>query len=110
MQTADLLLLLIPRAVTAQVPGKLFEYLAVGRTILALAAADSEVARIVHQANAGFTVPLEADEEILSLLARLYEMWQQGALHSRPDPQVVQAYSRRELAGQLADLLEKITG
>jgi glycosyltransferase involved in cell wall biosynthesis len=85
--------------------GKLFEYLASGRTILVLGE-ETEAARIVADAKAGFATSADDPERIANALLRLVE----GVLPEGPDPEAVARYSYRELACSYAELIENVSG
>ena len=59
MRRADLLLLVANTTdgAEATVPGKLFEYLAVGRPVLAMAPPDSASADVIAETRAGWLAP-----------------------------------------------------
>jgi glycosyltransferase involved in cell wall biosynthesis len=70
MREAAALLLLQP-GTKLSIPGKLYEYLAVGRPILALAH-DSETADMITAANAGIVVQPEDEQAIQQAVTSLY--------------------------------------
>jgi hypothetical protein len=73
---SDGLLLIQPQS-AVQVPGKLFEYLRMGRPILAYVIRDSPIERILRQTSVPFECiypehsPEEIDQRILSFMAKL---------------------------------------
>lgn len=105
---ADLLLLLVPDQVTAQIPGKLFDYLGTSKPILALVPTDSDAARTIRDANAGIVAPPDNPEAISSALLRLYDEWQAGQLQTRLDPTVVASFDWRKLTARLAEVLNTV--
>ena len=72
MRSASALLLLQPGH-TVSVPGKLHEYLAAGRPILALAE-EGETADIVRASGIGISVPPEREAELVPALTSLVRM------------------------------------
>lgn len=107
---ADLLLLIMGRshALQGMLTGKVFEYLAAGKPILALApeCADAELLR---EAQAGVIVPPEDIPAIASALVDLYIRWAQNDLKTAPRPEVVARYERRNLTARLANILDNLT-
>ena len=101
MQSASALLLLQP-GTTVSVPGKLFEYLATGRPILALTE-ESETAELVRASGVGVAV-LPDDEAAIAggLLAML-------AFGRRPLPSVPRTlWDGRVRARETAEILERV--
>lgn len=109
LRSADLLLLLVnttPGAAAA-VPGKLYEYLAVGRPILAVAPPGSEAAAIVARARAGWVAPAHDVGAILAQLRAAFAVHAAGTPFA-PDRAVVARYDRRELARALARTFDEV--
>jgi len=87
------------------VPCKLFEYLASGRPVLAVAP-EGDATRLVRKARAGVVVttpdPAEIAKGIEEIRALASESW------VAPDPEVVAAYEGRRLTGDLARILDEL--
>jgi len=106
---ADALLVIIGPGPDSEImlPGKIFEYLATGKPILALvppgAAADllteSGTSRIVEPDNVS---------AIAKTLIQMYNQWRVGELRTNADPNVVQRYERRHLTQRLAHLFDEL--
>jgi glycosyltransferase involved in cell wall biosynthesis len=97
MQRARALLLPINDTPNSQgiLPGKLYEYLSVGRPIVAVGPAQGDVARVL-----GAQLLLPRAPEVSHIQA-LRAVLAGGAQQAQPDPQ----YDRRVLAGHMATLL-----
>jgi glycosyltransferase involved in cell wall biosynthesis len=109
LRSAGLLLLLVnttPGAAAA-VPGKLFEYLAVGRPILAVAPRGAEAAAIVEEANAGWAAWADSPADVHAKLAAAWDAHRRRAWPA-PRPDVVARYDRRALAGRLARIFDDV--
>ena len=108
-ESSQVLLLLINNTPNAKgiVTGKLYEYLASLRPILAIGPEDGDAARILEEAQAGTTVDFEAKEKMKKVVKSLYLSYSE---HDLPDNTCagVGQYSRRALAKEYADLLNKI--
>jgi glycosyltransferase involved in cell wall biosynthesis len=91
----------------SNVPGKLYEYLAVRRPIVALCG-PGMVARLVRQLDAGFVTPPDDPVAIRGLLEDLYERFKQGRLESGVDDKALKPFERRELTGQLAGCFDRV--
>jgi glycosyltransferase involved in cell wall biosynthesis len=96
---ADFLLLTMTNAIS--LPGKLFEYLALGKPVLALAAKNSEVNRILAAAGGGLCADFRDAAEIRSILTRI-ATGTVGEFHPAWDvirgferPRLVAAYGNR---------------
>src|SRR5438445_519832 len=74
MRSADALLLVANTTPGAEatVPGKLFEYLAVGRPVLAVAPPDSSSADVLEQTGGGWLAPAGKPEAIASVLSQAF--------------------------------------
>lgn len=103
--SADVLVLLTgqDRSVATS---KLYEYLYAARPILALALPDNAAAQIVIQTQAGVVVDPTDSAAIAAALTRLYAQWRAGTLVVQPTG--VEAYHRRHLTGQLADVFNTL--
>jgi glycosyltransferase involved in cell wall biosynthesis len=110
LMAGDVLLLIVGRGPGSQAvfTGKIFEYLASGKTILCLADAGA-AADLVREANAGVVVDPQDIQAIAAQIKQLYQQWEKGRLNQgRPIPGVVQRYDRRLLTTRLADILDEI--
>jgi glycosyltransferase involved in cell wall biosynthesis len=112
MKDADALLLLIPRAGgigTSVLSGKLFEYLAAERPVLALVPPEGIAADLLRET--GFARVADPDDgpAIRAQLDDLVEAWQAGELGDRPLPPDLRArLDRRTRASEMADVLRSV--
>lgn len=113
-------LLLLSTGADAQarsmVTGKVYEYLAAGVPILALAPPDGDAARLIASTGAGWVF---APEDRAGVLAHLRRLWQEECAREARAPAAggppqfgcvrdeaeIQRYSRREQTRRLADVL-----
>jgi glycosyltransferase involved in cell wall biosynthesis len=79
------------------VPGKLFEYLRSGKPILAFGDDDEEVQRILDEAKAGMIFPYTSNGQ--EFFDRIH--------HFQTSMSVVCRFNRKEIAGMLAQILNK---
>jgi glycosyltransferase involved in cell wall biosynthesis len=91
------------------VPGKLYEYIGVGRPILAVAP-EGEAAAIVRRHRRGEVVPHDDPAKIAGALAAMYAAYRAGTLDAAYDLSPVADYRRDVLAGRLAERLDAIGG
>jgi len=109
---SDVLLLLIPEASgrgRGVLSGKVFEYLAAERPVLALVPPDGAAAKLVLDAGAGVVAPPEDVDAIRTALVDLHERWQSGALDGNPlSAEWRERLSRTSRVEELADLLRSL--
>ena len=89
------------------VPGKLYEYIGVGRPILAVAP-EGEAASIVRRHRRGEVVPHDDPGKIADALGIMYERYRAGTLDAVYDLSPVSECRRDILAGKLAERLDAI--
>lgn len=104
LSEADILLLFAMRQ-PAQVPAKLYEYIGLGKPVLALAEAGSETARELYEAKAGVAVDARDNEAVKKALNLAVD----GRLSGSP-PEVRCRYDGRALTGRLAEVLNAAGG
>jgi glycosyltransferase involved in cell wall biosynthesis len=89
------------------ITGKIFEYLAIGNPILCIGPPDGDAAAIVEEAKAGPVVGFEDSEGFKQAIISLYENWK--AENQNPAGSAHAKYSRRELCGKVAEILNEIS-
>jgi len=107
LRSAHVLCLIVPPACELQIPGKLYDYLAARRPILALSAND-EVDRILAETGSGLSAPYADEESGAARLGELYGRYRRGESFEL-DPGAVGAYTAREQARAIAAVLDGVT-
>jgi glycosyltransferase involved in cell wall biosynthesis len=106
---SDALLLLIPEAGgrgRGVLSGKVFEYLAAERPILAVVPPDGAAAQLIRDTGAGVVAPPEDEDAIRDALLALHGRWQAGELDGPPlSDEWRTKLSRATRVEELADLL-----
>ena len=106
---SDALLLLIPEAGgrgRGVLSGKVFEYLAAERPILAVVPPDGAAAGLIREVGSGVVAAPEDVGAIRDALASLHGRWQAGSLDGAPLPEDVrERLDRRARVREYADLL-----
>jgi glycosyltransferase involved in cell wall biosynthesis len=106
---SEALLLLIPEAGgrgRGVLSGKVFEYLAAERPILAVVRPDGAAARLIRETGAGVVVAPEDVAGIRDALLGLHRRWKAGGLAGTPlDAATKERLSRRTRVAELAELL-----
>ena len=85
------------------IPGKLFEYLAVGKKIVSFGPKKSDVADILKETGSGRHFGYADNHEIKNYILEIYQQWKTGRLEA--NQQSVQQYSRRNLTKKLSEIL-----
>ena len=90
--------------------GKLFEYLASERPVLAVAHPDNLAARLVDEWKAGRIADPDDATAVDTAIADLYRCWEAGTLEpvDGARERVLDRFSRRTLTGDLAAMLEQV--
>jgi len=108
-QTSQLLLLLINNTPNANgiLTGKLYEYMASARPILAIGPTKSDIANLLQETNAGVIVDFEDVTGMKRAILELFEKYKTGKLDSQASG--YQQYSRKAQCGVMAQLLNQIS-
>jgi glycosyltransferase involved in cell wall biosynthesis len=111
---SDALLLLIPEAAgrgKGVLSGKVFEYLAAERPILALVPPDGAAAELIRETGAGVVVAPEDVDGIAAALVGLESEWRGGRLDGTPLSDEWKArLSRRARTQEYVDFLREVAG
>ncbi len=106
---ADVLLLMIAPGPGSEgvLTGKIFEYLAAGRPILALTP-KSAAGDLVLESRAGVVIDPDDGPAIERQVVTWFDQWQRGVLNCASDPTVIARFDRRRLTEALAQALDAI--
>jgi glycosyltransferase involved in cell wall biosynthesis len=111
-RNSEALLLLIPYSGGRGVDvtsGKIYEYLAARRPILAAVPPQGSAAELVREAGAGLVAAPDDSEAIRLALVELVERWRKGKLGDvELSPDLVRSIDRKERMREIAELIEKI--
>jgi len=109
---SDALLLLIPEAGgrgRGVLSGKVFEYLAAERPVLAVVPPDGAAAELVRETGAGLVAPPEDVPAIRDAILELHTRWRAGKLDGTPlSSEWREQLSRATRVEELAELLESL--
>jgi glycosyltransferase involved in cell wall biosynthesis len=109
---SDALLLLIPEADgrgRGILSGKVFEYLAAERPVLAVVPPDGAAAELVRETGAGLVAGPDDVPGIRDALLELHSRWRDGGLNGTPlTPEWRDKLSRASRVEELAELLESL--
>ena len=109
-QVSPILLLLINNTPNSKgiLTGKLYEYMASERPILAIGPTDSDISRILTETNSGIIVDFDDIEGTKTAIITLFEMYKNKQLKSQSSN--YKQYSRKSQCGVLAGILDEIVG
>jgi glycosyltransferase involved in cell wall biosynthesis len=106
---ADGLLLFQAGDCDKQIPAKAYEYLRIGKPILALTTHTGDTAALLRETGGATIVNLVSEDEIYEGLSAFVDALRVGT-HPVPDRAKIQRYTREAQAGQLAKVLDGLTG
>ena len=87
------------------IPGKIFEYLATGKTILSFGPKDADVEKILNETKAGKHFGYEEKENLKNFILESYQNWKSGMLNQNAEN--IEQFSRKNLTQKLVDLMNK---
>ena len=107
-QSAQILLLAVNKVPSASgiITGKLFEYLQANRPILAIAPPEGDLAEIINSTKAGKIVGFDDEETLKKNILQMYKAYKNHNL--RIDSKSIAQYHRKNLTGQLAEIIKKL--
>jgi len=108
MQISDALLLVHPDIGRKGVyTGKLFEYLAMQKIIIATIQKDSVAAELIKKANAGFIANYSNIDEIVEILYKSYSLWKNNKKLDF-NLEIIKKHHRKEQVNRLEQLIKEI--
>jgi len=111
LHDAAVLLLVIPNeGGRGNHTGKLFDYLASGRPILALAPESNVAADLIVATRSGRVAPPDAPDIIADAIVAMYGDWKNGRTLRDQDRNAIAAYEADAQAERYARLLDEISG
>jgi hypothetical protein len=87
-------------------PSKLFDYLRVGKPVLALVPADGDTARLVRESGAGLVLPY-GQTEMAAALRQLFRRVEREPGAFTADPGYVRQFERRKVAAAIMGVCEQ---
>lgn len=88
------------------IPGKIFEYLATGKTILSFGPKDADVEKILNETKAGKHFGYDEKDHLKQFILEVYHLWKSGNLET--NAKNIEQFSRKNLTKNLVDLLNQL--
>lgn len=88
------------------IPGKIFEYLATGKTILSFGPKDADVEKILNETKAGKHFGYDEKDDLKQFILEVYHLWKSGSLET--NAKNIEQFSRKNLTKNLVDLLNQL--
>ena len=104
---SDALLLMQGVSCNHQIPAKAYEYLRLGRPILALTTHEGDTAALLRDSGGATIVEMDNADKIYETLSAFLDKLKRGD-HSLPDSGKTSRYARRSQAKQLSGYLEQV--
>jgi len=104
---ADGLLLFQAASCNHQIPAKAYEYLRLGKPVLALTPIEGDTAKLFLEIGGATIVDLACMEDIYKALPRFVSLLGNGH-HDLPNPKRASRYSRKYQTSQLSDCLSRV--
>lgn len=108
LNKADLLILSSDKGILGMLPGKTFEYMALGKPILALAQKDSAIVDFINDHSLGVGVDISDVSAIENAICVLYEDIKIRKRNFVSDNVFFEQFERRNLTRQLAMVLDSV--
>ena len=77
IKEADANLLIVPGSISKYLPGKLYEYIASRKPVIALSGINSESAKLIRDCNAGFIADFDNIDDIKNVILTTYNLWKE---------------------------------
>ena len=109
MQTASLLLSVIPDVANNKliITGKIFEYIGSGRPIFLIGPQDCDAAMVVTRSQSGSVHDYTEKDKMKESLLKYYQQFKTRVTDEAPKN--IEAFSRKQLTGRLASILDTLT-
>ena len=105
-KSAQALLVFIPSNSKEILTGKIFEYLAAKRPVIAIGPAGGNLDTLLTETGAGVMLSSDSDSEIYEGLKGFWDGYKSG--WSSFNPQNIEQYSRKNLTSRMAELMNNI--
>lgn len=110
LYNSDILLLIIGKVEGAEnfYSGKIFEYIRADREILAIVPEKGAAAEVILETNTGTVVDPDNIKGISEAITNYYRQWENSKINHNPNWDLVEKYSRKSQAGELAKIIKNL--
>jgi len=108
LSNSDVLLLIIASTAVNVYSGKIFEYLAIKKPILALVPPEGVAAVLIKKTRTGVVVNPEDIIPIKNEILRMYKRYKAGTLTINPELSIISKFERKSLTNDLAVILNEV--
>ncbi|NQU84416.1 MAG: glycosyltransferase family 4 protein [Mariniphaga sp.] len=111
MQQASVLLFIVPNVVgnSGIITGKLFDYLAAQRPILAIGPVDGDASQILLKSVAGKMINPDNKFALKKKIELLYQLWRDDLLQEKiPEKRAINQFERRQQTKSLSNLINEL--
>jgi len=107
---SDLLLLTVSGSPESKfiTTGKLFEYLAAQKPILAIVPEESSAAQIVRSTRSGTVISPHQIDQIEVAIFSYYDKYYKNEIYFRSDEKIISQFERKDLTSRLADIFDEL--
>jgi len=105
-KSAQVLLVMAPSTSKEILTGKIFEYLAANRPVIAIGPIEGDLDNLLSETRAGMMLPSNSEPEIFEGLKWFWEGYNSG--WSSFNPQNINQYSRKELTRRMSELMNMV--
>lgn len=106
IKNADANLLVTPQSFSKSLQGKLYEYIATQKPVIALSGKGSEAEKFISRCNAGFVAEYNNIEDIKNIILKAYDLWK-NRKRLNVDIEYFKQFHRKEQVKKLEKLILK---
>lgn len=112
LMNSDALLLVVDESKESEeiVPGKVYEYVGVGKPIIAIAPQASAIADLMRETGAGKIAHQSEVQKTSEIIFEYYLNWKHKGSDYHPNKEIISRYERKNASKKLAELLDIIVG
>ena len=110
LQSSSILLAIPSADEPLTIPGKIYEYMAIGKPILMLSAEECAASDLIKKHKVGTVVPPDDVDATKSVILKYYDEFKKGNLQHKASEIILQSFDRRFLTFQLSKIFDEFNG